>query len=339
MDKIKKFLKQYWVFVLLAAVASGLLVLRLSQRGQPSPLVQPPPAPQPGKAQPEIPGISIPQNTQLNLVDFSFPSRLKTYQGTERKISTPQATKIAKEFRFPGSPQKSEAVLGETIYNWSSKTHFLSIALDSGKIEYGLDLYQTQAPTEGLLPSSEEARNILENLLAKLELTPEFELKWQEEEYLLRGFYFLPAPSSEGADFIKVGFNPGIGQHQLVGLDPNEPLVSLILGKGGEIIRFRHQVYFANFAGGKTEDLKSEIEVRGSLITEGKIVAVSAIKKPGKEPEITQAEFNQIRLAYFQEVEKTALIQPVYILSGLGTLSSGEKTELVAYLPALKFEF
>ena len=44
----------------------------------------------------------------------------------------------------------------------SSKTHFLSVAIDSSKIEYGLDLYQAQLQNQGLLPSSEEAKATLE---------------------------------------------------------------------------------------------------------------------------------------------------------------------------------
>lgn len=335
--KIKQFLGNYWIFIILAAVASGLLIIRLNQRGKPTfPGTQPTPTPQLSLTKPKIPGITIPLETKTTITDFSFPSQLKIYQGKESQVSVDQATKIAKEFNFSGSASKSEDVFLGTFYTWSSKTNFLSIAIDSNKIEYGLDLYQAQVPNQGSLPSPEEAKKTLENLLDKLGLKPEFEFKWQKEEYLVQGYYFQPAANQNEADFIKVGFNPAVGQHQLVGLDPNEPLASLILGKGGEIIRFQYQVYFANFEGQQTYALKTKETVQATLMTEGRIVYAGTLEKTTQEPKITQAEFNQIRLAYFQEPEKNSVVQPIYILSGQGTLDNGEITEIIAYLPAIK---
>jgi hypothetical protein len=336
--KILDFIKRYWIFIVLAAVASGLLILRLSQGGKPSlPGIQPTPTPQISLTKPKIPGITIPLEAKTTITDFSFPSQLKIYQGKESQLSTNQATKIAQEFNFSGSASKNEDVFLGTFHIWSSKTNFLSIAIDSNKIEYGLDLYQTQVSNQGSIPSPEEAKKTLENLLDKLGLKPEFELKWQKEEYLVQGYYFQPVTNQNEADFVKIGFNPAVGQHQLVGLNPNEPLVSLILGKGGEIIRFQYQVYFANFEGQQTYALKTKETVQATLITEGRIVYAGTLEKTTQEPKITRAEFNQVRLAYFQEPEKNSVIQPIYILSGQGTLENGETTEIIAYLPAIKF--
>jgi len=334
--KIIQFFKRYWVFILLAAIVGGLIMLRLSQRGQPPSL--PRPISKPSLTKPKITGIKIPFGPNLDLADFYFPSQLKIFQGQESKISSDKAVKIAQEFNFSQPPQKSEDVFLGTFYAWSSDTHFLSIALDSSKIDYGLNLYQAEPPTQEALPSRETIKTTLENLLARLDLTPDFEFKWQKEEYLVQDHYFSPTSIPEEADFIKVGFSPILGQNQLVSLNPTEPLVSLTLGKGGEIIRFQYQVYFSSFEGQETYTLKTKEEVQKSLTKEGKIVYAGTLQKTTKEPKITRASFDQIRLAYFQEPEKTSVIQPIFILSGRGILAEGEETEIISYLPAISSE-
>lgn len=334
--KLIQFFKRYWVFILLAAIVGGLIMLRLSQRGQPPSLSKP--TLKPSLTKPKITGIKIPFGPNLDLADFYFPSQLKTFQGQESEISSDKAVKIAQEFNLSQTPQKSEDVFLGTFYAWSSDTHFLSIALDSNKIEYGLDLYQAQPPTQGALPSPETVKTTLENLLAKLTLTPEFEYKWQKEEYLIQDHYFSPTSILEEADFIKVGFNPTLGQYQMVDLNPTEPLVSLTLGKGGEIIRFQYQVYFSSFEGQETYSLKTKEEVQKSLTEEGRIVYAGTFRETTKEPKISRASFDQIRLAYFQEPEKTSVIQPIFILSGQGTLAVGGVTEIIAYLSAISPE-
>lgn len=336
-SKFIQFFKRYWVFILLATVASGFFVLRLVQKGQPPP--PPRVTSEPSLIEPKIDGIKIPSNAKLALANFSFPSQLKTYQGQESKISSDKAIKIAQEFNFSQPPQKSEDVFLGTFYAWSSKPHFLSISLDSSKIEYGLDLYQTQLLLQGVLPSPETAKTTLKNLLTKLDLTPEFEIKWQKEEYLVQDHYFSPTSSPEEADFIKVGFNPSLDRYQLVSLNPTEPLVSLTLGKDGEIIRFQSQIYFSKFDSQETYTLKTKEEVQKSLTREGRIVYASTLEKTTKEPEISQASFDKVQLAYFQEAEKTSVIQPIFILSGQGTLADGEVIEIIACLPAISSEY
>ncbi len=337
-EKIIQFFKRYWIFIILATVVAMLLVVRLSQREQVPPSgPQPTPAPQVKLSPPKITDANLPRNSTVSISDFSFPPRLKIYQGSESKISSDQAIKIAQEFGFSGSPGKSEDIFLGNFYTWATKTKFLSIALDSNTINYGLDLSQSQPPTQGTLPSPETTKTALENLLKNLELSPQFELKWQKEDYLVNRHSLPSVSNSEEADFIKVGFNPAVDQYQMIGLEPNQPLVSLILDKEEKLIAFSYQLYFSSLEGLEIYDLKDKNNVQALLTAEGKIVYSGAYQKTAKEPSFTRAEFNQIRLAYFQNPEKDLIIQPIYILSGQGTLENGKKTEIIAYLPAIKF--
>ncbi len=339
-EVIKKFIqffKRYWIFIVLAMVASSLLIFRIIQGERPSLKPQPTPPSLITLSQPKISGTTIPTSFKTNLSDFSFPSRLKIYQGQEVELTSDKAQKIAQEFSFSGSPQEAEDVFLGTFFIWSSEKASFSVGLDAHEIEYDLNLYETQSLTQNILPSPEAAKTTLEDLLSKLDLKPGFELKWQKGKYLTGGYKFPPTSASEEADFIKMGANPAIGQYQLVGLNPTEPLISLVLNKKKEIVRFQYQVYFSGIEGLETYDLKTEEEVETMLLSEGRIVYFGTFQKSVGPPEITQAEFNQITLAYYQDPDKNPIIQPIYILSGQGTLENGEKTEIIAYLPAIKF--
>ena len=335
--KIISFLKRYWLFVLLAAIASGLILVRLNQRTQPSLGPEPAPSPPISLSSLEITGSPLPADTKITAVNFSFPSRLKIYQGQENKLTSDKARKIAQELNFSGSLQEANDIFLGVFYNWSLEKSFLSIGLDVSEIDYALNLGEAQLPTQGNLPSPEKAKTSLETLLNKIGIKPDFDLRWQKEEYLTQGYYLQTVASPEQADFIKIGANPAIGQYQLVGLDPTEPLIFVILNKKEEVVRFRYQIHLSDFKAQETYDLKTKAEVENLLLSEGRIVYFGTFQESVRPPEINQAEFNQITLAYYQETEKNPILQPIYILSGQGTLENGETTEIIAYLPAIKF--
>lgn len=336
--KIFSFLKKYWFLVLLAMIVGGLVTLKLLFPKKPTPSPAPP-VELKSLVMPKISGASIPKGFKLEIDEFSFPDQLETYQGQESEISPRQAQTIAEKLGFSGSPEESQDIFLGPFQTWSSEIAFLSVALKSHKIEYGLDLYQVEIAQEGPLPTPGEARENLEKLLADLNLKPQFEAKWQKEKYLTKGFYLQPASSPETADFIQIGLNSGLGQYQLVGSGPEEALISLILGKNQTIISFRSQIYFTGFTRQKTYDLKTKAEIKNSLVGEGKIVSFSNQENPLKEPQVDQLEFNEIYLAYYQEPEKTNLIQPIFILKGGAILADEVKTEVTAYLPALASKY
>ena len=338
LKKIIQFFKRYWIFIILAALASGLLLFRLNQRGQPTqPGPQPSPVPGISLTPLKIEGAVLPLKTKINLQDFSFPSRLKTYLGQESQSSSTQAKRIAQELGFSGSAQESEDVLLGVFLTWNSETHYLSISLETSKIDYGKNLGLTPVPKQGSLPSPETAKTNLENLLSRLGLKPSFELKWQKEEYLTEGYNLPSVSGPEQADYLKISANPAVGQYQLVGQDPTRPLISLILDKNKEIVRFQHQVYFSDFQGQETYDLKTKEEIENLLLSEGRIVYFGTYQTSVGPPDLTQAEFDQINLAYYQSPDKNLLIQPIYLLSGQGILENGETTEIITYQPAIKF--
>ncbi|MFC1727201.1 hypothetical protein ACFL0Y_01635 [Patescibacteria group bacterium] len=344
MKKIKKifvFLKKYWVLVFLSLVTLFLLFWKIFH-SFPSPPPQATPAP-PLDLQvlvpPNISGQKIPFQHKFEINDFSYPSQLPIYQGSFEKITPARAQEMAKYFNFLESPQEIEDIFLGHLLAWNSTSHALSIGLETGKVEYLLDLFNSKINQSGSLPSPTETRNSLENLLNKLKISFNFEPKWQKESFLVNNYSFTPTTDSQEADFINIGFNPSLNSYQLVGQQPYELLVSLTLGKNSEVIRFLMYSFFETFTEQDSYPLKSIEEIKRTIISEGRIVYTGKLSKTFQEPQFIRLSFDQISLAYLQEAQKDQLIQPIFILTGKGVLESKEEVEIAAYLPAITSSF
>ncbi len=335
--KIMAFLKRYWLLVLLAMIAGGLIILKVLQRNQPSlpGTTTPTATPQTTLESPLIEGVSLPAQTKLNLSQFDFPTQLTVYQGQEKKLTLETATQIAKNLGFKGEPQKSEDVVLGNFYTWTQADRYLSIAADANEIDYGLDLYQAALETEGPIPSPEEAKKSLESLINRLELKASLETKWQKEQYLTQGYSFQPTSDLSKADFIKIGYNLGLDNYQLINQNPREPLISAILGKNEQLVQFHYRLNFTQFEKKSAYVLKTKPEVEQTLVPDGKIVYLGTSNESTLEPTLIEANFSQINLSYLQPTDKNPSVQPVFVLSGQATLSEGETTEIIALLPAI----
>ena len=280
----------------------------------------------------------INHKTNLELTDFPSATKLMTYQGREKKLTAQKAKTIAAKLNFPEEFTEADDIFLGTFYIWNSETHSLSVALDANQIIYSLNLFSKPAPQEGQLPTSKRAQNFLEELLAQLDLTIPKQIKWQKEEYLIQSYNFIPTSEASTADFIKVGFNPALEEYQLVKSLPQEPLVSLIIGKNETLVRFQYQIYFDQFIEKESFNLKTEKEVASTLHSEGEIVYLGTMRETTKIMEIKRAVLEEIQLAYFLETEKNPLIQPIYILRGTAWLENSDQTEVIVLLPAIASE-
>lgn len=289
-------------------------------------------------APPQINGKTIPTQTTLQ-TNGSFPKKLPVYRGEGGSFSEDQAVKIAQEFGFITSPQRSEGFpLGKTL-SWATDKNFLDVGLDSPTIDYSLNLFALRSPTEeGSLPNTNQALEILNNLLAKLNLKDSLIFAPQKEEYLTPERGALIETEPQKALFIQVGLNPLLDSYPLLGRELNQPNALLILGKNEQVTRFYYERYYSSFL--KLEDypLKSREQILKSLQKEGKIVSFGSMsEETWPLADFISAQFDQVSLGYFQPSNKEELIQPVYILSGTGILTDRQTTTITAYLPAIAY--
>jgi hypothetical protein len=335
---ILKQIRHYWVIIFLAILALSLIFLRLKTEGW---LTWPPgrkPAEesqQQALSLPQFKGQAIPTDYQINFNRLPKETELKVYQSQPNKLSEEQAQTIADHLDFSQPPNKTDDIFSGPILIWNSDIDYLSISLNTHQIDYGLSQNQPVLSQTKPLPSPEIAQEKLEELLTQLKIKTDYEKKWQKEEYLLSGFYPNPTPDLQKADLIKVGFNPALDQFQLIGQNPKEPMVSLILNKNQQIVRFRYQIHLANFEAKSTFELKDKELIQKKLLVEGSIVSTSSDTVDLQKPNIIQANFDQIHLAYFQKDSQDFLIQPIFVMSGTGATSEGDQVNLIAYLPAI----
>jgi hypothetical protein len=334
LTNIISILKKYWVFVVLIVIGLGLLIIRFTTQ-EDRPDLQSLPETQTTLMKPIIDGLPLPSNVSFKIESFPEIAQAEIYQGKEIIFSSEKAKLVGSKLGFSQDPQITDDVFLGKFRLWNENNYSLSISLSPGTIDYSLDLYKASIPTSNQLPSPEKTRTKLETLLKDLEISPLPEISWQKEEYLIKGFYFKTVSSPNDANFIKSGFNPTIGDYQLVGPNPYEPLVSLILDREENIVKLFFQSYFSDFEKKEAFPLKNEKDIKLTLKTDGKIVYYDTLKTSIAVPEFKSVSLEQVRLAYFQEMKRNLTVQPIYILNGTGTLKDGKKTAVIVYLPAV----
>lgn len=338
MKSIFSFLKKYWLFVFLAALAGSLIALKLALPSSPSPdsSVPTPPPSAPALAAPQIDGQALPSETDLSFNKTDLPTELPVFTGSLQAQDAARAQRIADNLGFGGEPEISQDVFLGTFLTWGRENRYLSINLETGRVDFSLDLYETEPGASGDLPAPPAAQENLKNLLTRLELWPGGEISWQKEVYLKQGFYFEPT-DLKLADFIKVGFNPRFGDYQVVGTDPHEPLAAVILGRNEELIGLHFELPSGTFQEGPLYPLKSLENLKNGLQQEGRVVAYGTPAQSLDQPTLAKAELNEVRIAYYHEPNQAAIFQPIFIISGRGiTEESRQEVEIDVYFPAIE---
>lgn len=331
MKSIIRFLKKYALFIFLAALVASLIVLKVTQN-PPATSSESEPAPAPPLSSPQIPGQPLPAKTELVFSMTDLPKNLPFFTGVSHSLSPEEATAIADQLGFSVSPiTGNDIFIGDSL-TWIEDDRYLLVGLDSSVVNFELDLDNYQ-PTQGGLPNPAAAQKSLESLLTRLDLFPNYPLAWQKEVYLKNDFYFQIVTRENEAHFIKVGFNPSLGDYQLVGLNPRESLVSATFGPNEELISLRFENRFTAYKENSTLPLE-EPQKLPPLLSNARVVNYGSPNLNVDQPDLSEATLNEIRLAYFQENSRETAIQPIYILSGSGITLSGEIAQIDAYLPA-----
>ena len=334
--KIKNFFKNYWIFILLAAVVVILGAIKLTQpkvKGPtPAPLILPPFSP------PQIMGDPLPSDTKISIEKFNFPSKMKTYQGEPNKISSDKAKEIASSLGFTNPPQISEDVFQGKFHSWSTTENFLSIGLDSSRISYGKNLRLHPPPTTESLPPFSEAQEIFNNFIKKVKVDLPQDYRFQNPKFLAKKGTLLKETTLDQADFIQAGINLAIDGYQILSQDPDTPSAYVLIGKDKNVYRFEYFVPLLSFSAKDSYQIKSLEEIKSSIISEAKIVSYKTEEENYVIQGLSGVNLNEISLVFFEPISKENLvIQPIFVLAGKGISPDGNVVELKAYLPAVSF--
>lgn len=349
MEKIKKFISKYWLFILLTAVATILAIFYFSNQNNKDigtekekliPLIKP-----------EINNQSslVPQ---INQLEDNFPSlnkSLMVYQVDNYVLTHQEAIDIAQEFGFKENPEVTSNEVNGQIYLWSNEISNLSIYFKEGIINYGFDLLQNPELIQGEAPSPEEAEINFKNFLKKINfLTSEkvnLELKKTYYIKLKNGYFDETTKEDPQKNLVNLEFVYKLNNYEIQGFNPI--IIDVFLDSQFKIVNLRSQKIFQKIEELDLYPLKDKAEILQILRNKPQL---SFLKDLNSSPQseipleyglkkLRQINFNKIELIYFKNKSYQSYLQPVYLITGDAYLENIGWLQAGLYLPAIKDDY
>ncbi|MDO8503741.1 MAG: hypothetical protein Q7S60_03550 [bacterium] len=334
------FLRKYWVFIILAAVAVFFGFLwaqgRFSLLGPVDETeqvdkkkTQPVNSNLPKVLFPTMKGGRLPQGVPITIQKQPPVESVSLYAVDQESLGANQAKAIAKTFSFNTLPYISEDVSLGTYYGWGEGGKSLSIRLSPAEILFTSSGLTTTgpSPTSNLLKDSDVARSI-EKLLVELGLNP-------------RGIDLSLVSSRKLPDknVVEVGFSSFIESGTFV-VDqyPTTPLVIAQVQGEDNLLHLSYRVGFSSPQKTVSYPAKGVEDLQSSLSTEGKIMLLgelSEIQQPLTPSSITITEIKNALLFF---AEESATLYPIFILEGSANTEIGD-IPIVLYIPAVQSDY
>jgi len=349
MEKTKKFISKYWLFILLTAIATILIIFYFNNKinkdieTKEERLVS--------LIKPEINNQSspIPQTNQL---EDNFPSlnkSLMVYQVDNYRLTNQEAINIAQEFGFKKNPEVTSDEVNGQIYSWSDEISNLSVYFKEGIIDYGLNLLENPELIQGKAPSPEEAEFNFKNFLKKINFLSlgkiNLELKKTYYIKLNNGYFDETIKDDPEKNLINLEFAYKLNSYEIQGFNPIT--IDVFLDSQFKIIRLTAQKIFQKIEELDLYPLKTKVEILQILKNQPQL---SFLKDLNSSPQseipleyglkkIRQINFNKIELIYFKNKTYQAYLQPVYLITGDAYLEDIGWVQAGLYLPAIKDEY
>lgn len=346
MNKIKNFFSKYWLFILLAFIATIIACLyffsHLPQKenftaSQKTNLLLIP--------KPEISyyPINVPPtfSPELQKKISSLKNQLEVYQVSTYFLSNSEVSAIAKNLGFSNQPTTSTDQNGATSYIWSEGDKFLLINIKDGKIDFGSTYLSGGIPSLGISVSFSEAENTAKNFLGKNSFLPPagIELKNINTSYVYvweTGSKKVQTPQEANA--IQIDFGYEINKKVVINL-----YTSIIVNNKLQTESFSHQLKFKEVKNLDIYPLKTFSEISQQVKAEN---SISYLQIPDyyaaeiqEAKNIINLNYNDIQILYFNNFSSQNYLQPVYLLTGTAQLKNNQSAVVGLYLPAIKEEY
>lgn len=351
MKKIINFLKQYWLFVLLAALVTILLILWLNQRvkrEQPSAPAPTPTAgvlPQPQSQFSQLLGEGLYYDVLFSETEFAkFPQTLPVYQTkkfTEEEIIS-RYNKTVNGLGFLGNPEEQQRPDGKYLI-WRKEENYLGVNMSSGQFTFSGKV-SLDFSLESQTFTSSQIQNLLKEKLISWELISE-EAKIEEiKGFGVAGLELIPVPNLSQAMVFQIVIKPDFEDYPLVGLGPAKNLIEAKVDYQGILLSLffnLHQVdkeainhYPIKSFEETTKEIKGgQAQVIQVLTTEQEERSLPSLE------EILSVKFSSISLAYYETTEAQEFYQPIFLLQGNISLKEGETLQASFILPAISAEY
>jgi len=291
---------------------------------------------------PELPVVeispSVPQSAIYNYrLQATLPAvtKIPVYK-FKKDVVAQFIARWPRALGFGGLPQRLADNGEESLYLWSKEGETLVIDEGASSLSYRVDLHaDPNTLTGSFLPTFEQAVGIVEQTLQELEIASNLlEYDPTKNKALRAGVSLVQETTLAEAELLEVRFSARIGDYPLYlesgpGLDPAIAWV----GKEGKLLRLDYHSLGA--VGEKIGDypLKNKEEVLQSL-DRGEGVVVSTSLEGGEE--MVATAITKVELGYLLPSPDTAVLQPVFVLSGKAQTVEGKTGNVVLYLKAAR---
>lgn len=324
------FIKRQWIYILLAAIATILIVLWFTRPKElPTdnlPKINKPSLP----GQPINPSIKISITTDIQ--ETSIPAATIELQSP---ISKDEVISLSQKLGFTEEPITSQDIERGVVYIWSNSDYSLTITPLTNEILYSKNL--SVPPQEGMLPSEDTAAADTLAFVEKIGLSTSQPTKHTFSYYKVIGPSLSPSTKQEG-DLLEVKFYPVINNLPVVNENPQLTALKTLIDKNADIVRFEWKNNIKSFIITQSYPLKNQQEINQAILRDGRIVLVEHEGEIALQPDLSQITLNNVSLGYLFIIQDTVL-QPIYLFQGTGKSVGGLTYPVWIYLPAIKDKY
>lgn len=343
MTKIKNFLKNYWVFIFLAALVASLLVFRFVYKPKPKP-IEPIPSPKLGLLpQPKSKfteetgsGLFYQVSFSQNVFD-NFPKTVAVYK--IKKLSKEECLsfleKMVSDLGFTSIPTEETRKDGLYLV-WKNESNYLELNSQTGQFNFSgkTSLIQNQFLSPSLIESQVKQK------LVSWRLIPDSTSVGEINGFNIAGLELIPVSDLNKASVFQIIYKPKFDNYSLIGIGPAQNLVEVKIDKNGNLLSvqfFLHQIdrNFVDYYPIKTyEETVREIK-------DGKMQIIQVLTTDGQQrsiptmAEIQEIQISEITLAYYETEETQEYYQPIFLLKGQIILKDGNDYQSIFILPAI----
>jgi hypothetical protein len=340
---MKKFLKNYWLFIILAFLASILASWYLINKFI-----------TPEKIKKSVDLLSIPQQKinsypletkpNFNYLINNFPDMVKNLEVYEVEpliFSEKDLLAFKEKFGFNDEPKiiKDETTK-ELIYIWGNVKESLSISPVKASIDYTF-IDDSQDTSIKTTLDVDVTKSYVKNFLTEKGLYPESEkisLEVKNLSYLKpNGSEYEETKTLNETSIINLEFQYLINDYSLL-----ETGVSSIIRDNNEILKLYYRPSFKKIKGIGLYPIKNKEEIVDNLKSLNSINYFEIINDyslPEESKDIKTADFDKIEIIYIKNNTNQSYLQPFFFIKGQAILNDGRKAEIGIYLPAIKDEY
>lgn len=333
MQRIISFLKQNWLFIVLALIATLLTILWYFKPPQTKP-------PQLPTLNPLLlPGEALTAKTQVNFQTQPTVIQAPILNLKRTEVSdVQQITTIAKNLGFTEEPIVIQDYSRGAMYKWYKSPQSLTISPLINEILFDTNLLENLTTQSQQFPPLEKVNSSVGLFLETAGLSPTTLVNTPSIRYLAIVGSVIASVDQNTASILEVSYPLVVNNTNFVGSDPRKGFVQVWVNKDNQVLRLNWQQPIESFSIGQVYPLKNFNEIQSLVNSEGTVALAELPGEGISGPPILSLTINSIELAYYLPNQES-ITQPIFILKGIAYQANQKSYPAWVYLPAIKSQY